>query len=276
MSVKLLKKAPLTAQARQVVEEMIQQGNLKPGDKLPSEHELAESTGIARTTVREAYKLLEQDGLVNTIHGRGRFLSELAGLVSGRPVTAFESITEMMRSLGYEVRNEVIAVEEREAKAEESYSLKIPEGSKVVDLSRLRWHEDDLFIYSRNVISREFLGDRSAEDFDWSGSLVTVLASLGQEPVASIASLQGGFLPSGLPGVDERQRELPWLLVVETAVNSEGLPVLYAADYHRGDVFSFQAIRTRNDGHGSPAENGLGLKLRIRPDDEREESHVDS
>lgn len=271
-----LRNAPLTDQTRVVIEEMIQQQRLKAGDRLPTEQELAESTGIARTTVREAYKLLEQDGRVNTIHGRGRFLSELANLVSGRPVTAFESITEMMSSLGYEMTNTVVSVEEREAVAAEESLLKAADSNKVVDLSRLRWHEDELFIYSRNVISRDVLGERSVAEIDWSGSLVSLLSSLGQEPVSSIARLQGAFLPPRIPGVDNRYRQVPWLLVVETAVNEEGLPVLFAADYHRGDVFTFQAIRTRNDRQSSfSGENGLGLKLNLKSQVERAEKNAD-
>ncbi|MHC5560823.1 FadR/GntR family transcriptional regulator [Kocuria sp. U4B] len=50
---------------------MIHEGELKPGDKLPNERELAETTGVSRTTVREALRDLELRGLVTRTRGRG-------------------------------------------------------------------------------------------------------------------------------------------------------------------------------------------------------------
>jgi GntR family transcriptional regulator len=275
MTANRLRQLPLTAQARLAIEHMIQSRNLKVGDRLPTEQELAETTGIARTTVREAYKLLEQAGLVTVVHGRGRFLTEIASLVQGRPVTVFESVTEMMGRLGYEVTNTIVSVQRRAASAEERRSLRIVEGIEVVDISRLRWHDDELFIYSHNVIRADTLGEREPSEIDWRGSLVAFMAEVGQEPVASLASLQGAMLPSGIPGVDQQWSALPWLLVVETAVNAEGTPVLYAQDYHRGDVFSFHALRMRPDPTTVEVSTGLGMRYLPRSGDApSEEEHA--
>lgn len=260
MSASRIRQPPLTSQARRAIEEMIESGTFKVGDRLPTEQELAETTGISRTTVREAYKLLEQAGLVTVVHGRGRFLTEIASLVHGRPVTVFESVTEMMGRLGYEVRNTVVSVQLRASSTDERRSLRIDESTQVVDISRLRWHDDELFIFSHNVIRADALGDRDPNEIDWRGSLVAFMAETGQEPVASLASLHGALIPFGIPGVDQRWSTLPWLLVVETAVDAEGVPVLYAQDYHRGDVFSFHALRMRPDPDTVEVSSGLGMR----------------
>ena len=47
---------------------------LRPGDRLPSERELAEKYGLSRIPVREALKTLAQMGLVETLHGKGTFI----------------------------------------------------------------------------------------------------------------------------------------------------------------------------------------------------------
>jgi GntR family transcriptional regulator len=49
---------------------------LAPGDKLPSERELAGRFGAARNTAREAIRLLTEEGLVTARHGRGVFVRE--------------------------------------------------------------------------------------------------------------------------------------------------------------------------------------------------------
>ena len=59
----------------QVVEQiknMIVQGIYKKGDLLPSEKELIEMTGVSRITVREALRLLNEAGVIETHKGKGR------------------------------------------------------------------------------------------------------------------------------------------------------------------------------------------------------------
>lgn len=49
---------------------------LKPGDKLPSEMELAESLGVGRSSVREAMKILSSFGVITIKRGQGTFVAE--------------------------------------------------------------------------------------------------------------------------------------------------------------------------------------------------------
>jgi DNA-binding GntR family transcriptional regulator len=52
----------------------IDNGSLTPGDALPSEAAIAEAYGVARGTVRAALALLQSEGLIETHHGKGRFV----------------------------------------------------------------------------------------------------------------------------------------------------------------------------------------------------------
>ena len=51
------------------IREEIQSGNLAPGDKLPSERELAEQFHVSRSTVREAFRTLEIGGVLELQKG---------------------------------------------------------------------------------------------------------------------------------------------------------------------------------------------------------------
>lgn len=53
---------------------MINEGNFPEGSRLPSEPELAKLIGVSRTTLRQALSLLQDDGLVNNIRGKGNFI----------------------------------------------------------------------------------------------------------------------------------------------------------------------------------------------------------
>lgn len=66
------------------IERSIMTGVLKPGAPLPTEQELAEQFGVNRSTVREAIRQVEQEGLVQRREGRRLFVT-LPGLIDFAP-----------------------------------------------------------------------------------------------------------------------------------------------------------------------------------------------
>jgi len=70
-----VKTSRLYEQIVQQVEESILKGQLKPGDQLPAERDLAQRFGVSRTAVREAVKALREKGLVEAYTGRGTFVT---------------------------------------------------------------------------------------------------------------------------------------------------------------------------------------------------------
>ena len=58
------------------IRDMIRQEKIKPGERIPSERELAETMQVGRSTLREALRSLELLGLIETRRGEGTFLSD--------------------------------------------------------------------------------------------------------------------------------------------------------------------------------------------------------
>ncbi len=58
------------------VEQMILDGALAPGDKIPSERQLMARLQVSRSIVREALKALQGRGLIETRHGQGSFVRD--------------------------------------------------------------------------------------------------------------------------------------------------------------------------------------------------------
>ena len=67
---------PLYLQITNYVEDLILCGKYLPGDKIPSENELADKFNTTRTTVRKALDDLEK-GLLTKIFGVGTFVTEI-------------------------------------------------------------------------------------------------------------------------------------------------------------------------------------------------------
>lgn len=74
---------PVYAQIVDQVKRAIAAGSLRAGDNLPSLRETALKLRINPLTVGKAYKLLEQDGLIETRHGLGSYVTTDNGGAAG-------------------------------------------------------------------------------------------------------------------------------------------------------------------------------------------------
>lgn len=92
----------------EIVEQLkryFEQGNLKPGERLPSERELAEMFNCSRVSVRQALTLLEAQGLVVRKVGGGTYkadeddyeLSQLINILMPKPEDAIDDPLEVRR-----------------------------------------------------------------------------------------------------------------------------------------------------------------------------------
>jgi GntR family transcriptional repressor for pyruvate dehydrogenase complex len=86
-----LHRARLYEQIADQIQDLIVARSLQPGDKLPSERELAEQLGISRTVVREAIRTLSVRGLVKVKPGCGTYVQALS------PAAALASIELLLR-----------------------------------------------------------------------------------------------------------------------------------------------------------------------------------
>jgi len=58
------------------IKELIRQGDLKCGDKLPSERDMCEQLRVSRTSIREALRALEMLGIIEARQGGGNYINE--------------------------------------------------------------------------------------------------------------------------------------------------------------------------------------------------------
>lgn len=58
--------------------DLLEKGELEPGEKLPNEFEIVRQTDVSRASVREAFSALELMGIITRIPGEGTFVSEQA------------------------------------------------------------------------------------------------------------------------------------------------------------------------------------------------------
>ena len=85
---RIARPASLSEGVFRALEQRIAQGQLGPGDRLPTEKQLSELFGVSRTVVREAISRLRADGFIETRQGAGAYVSAQPGNASFKLVAA--------------------------------------------------------------------------------------------------------------------------------------------------------------------------------------------
>lgn len=241
---KLRRVEPLRYQVRSQILDLIIQDNYQPGDKLPTEQELIERLDVSRSTLRESLHLLEEERLIRTKRGSGRFL--LATPKDFKfDITRLQSVTEMLADYGIQVTTRVVAVREQLADAEIRSYLGLQDGDRVIWIERVRFAGIIPVIYSIDIIPRDLLtGPWHASQFE--GSLLALLKkNWGLIIDHSYATLRVVLTEDFAPPEVIAAPSVPWFLFEQVNFSSEGKPIIYSKDYHRGDAITFHVIRHR-------------------------------
>lgn len=78
IQVDLTDHVPIYIQLMNQVKHMIATGELQPGDQLPTVRQLAADLRVNFNTVARAYRLLDEENIISTQHGRGTYILEPA------------------------------------------------------------------------------------------------------------------------------------------------------------------------------------------------------
>ena len=222
---------PVWAQIEDALAARICGGDLRVGDRLPAERDLAEQLSVSRGTIRQALDALSARGLVERGVGRGTFVA--AGKVEVR-LHDVAGFTEQMARAGLQASARVLRAGVAAAPERVAAALALDEGALVLRIERLRRAGRlPLTLEDSWIPSERFPG---LEDLDLRGSIYQLMRDLyGRAPVRVVEALE--------PVVaQEHSAELlgiaagsPLMLVERTAFDANGVAVEYARDLHRGD-----------------------------------------
>jgi len=134
---------PLYYQLKEIIQEMIENEKLNPGDLVPPERELCEKYGISRMTARKAIMALVNEGVLYREQGRGTFVSKPK---IKQQLLFLKGFTEEMREKGLKTQTRIISFQIKEATKKIKLHLNMNEkNNKVIEIRRLRIVEDEPF-----------------------------------------------------------------------------------------------------------------------------------
>jgi len=74
IKINLQSKVPIYVQIIDQIKHMLAVGELEPGDQLPTTRQLAADLRVNFNTIARAYRMLDEEGLISTQHGRGTYI----------------------------------------------------------------------------------------------------------------------------------------------------------------------------------------------------------
>ena len=142
---------------------MIEQEHLKEGDKLPSERELCEKLNVQRLTLRSGLRILLQEGIIVSKQRSGYFVNKPR---IEKSVFRFESTSEAIIGQGLKMEVRTLHVGKKEIDKRLSSKLKLPLGTEIYFLQRLRLVENEPVSLDTDYIPAIYVPNLEQHDTD--------------------------------------------------------------------------------------------------------------
>ncbi|MEA4884712.1 MAG: GntR family transcriptional regulator [Clostridia bacterium] len=221
----------------------IESAEFKPGDRIPTERELCEAYGVSQITVRQAIQMLVKDGLLVR---RPRTGTHVAQRKFSQQLMQLTSFSEDMRSRGLIPGGHLVSVAEEEADALVAEKLKMPEGSTVVRIERLRTAEDDPIAIEIFRMSSALCPGLVNDRLDGT-SLYDLLSKKYQVDLAwAEQSFESSLATAHEAPMLGIKRGAPVLRVERLSFDSIHRPVEYTTSVYRGDRYKLYVSMRRS------------------------------
>lgn len=214
------------------IAEAISRGAYPPGERLPSEHALAEQFGVNRHTIRRSLASLSSQGLVRVAQGSGTYVEDFAvDLMLAKRTRHHQSLAQAGLRGGLQVLDSSTS----RATGAQAAALKVPVRSKLLRLHVLgEAHGQPL-----HVSERFFPLPRFAEldvIVGETGSITAAFAALGVADYTRQESRITAQIPDAAIAAHLRQPvSRPVLQVESVNVDTVGLPIEFATTWFAGD-----------------------------------------
>lgn len=142
-------KIPLYHQLVDKILKQIENGNLPEHTKLFTERELCDIYEISRATVRQAISILEREGYIYRVQGRGTFI---APKKIEQTLENFYSFGDEVKKLGMKPSSKVISLEIIMLPAHIAKKIGYNEGEKFYKLIRIRLADNQPVVYEETYL----------------------------------------------------------------------------------------------------------------------------
>lgn len=225
---------PLYYQLSQELERAIREGEVKPGEHIETEVDLAHRLGLSRPTVRQAIQDLVNKGLLVRRRGVGTQVVHAQMKRAVELTSLFDDLSEAQHTPS----TKVLSMSVKAADEHLSETLRIKQGDRVLNIRRLRLMDGEPLAIMRNWIPADMLST-SRDELEETG-----LYELMRRQGLSVRVANQRISAETAGAADARLLEIrsgaPLLVMERTAFDDAGRVIETSLHKYRADSYSFE------------------------------------
>jgi GntR family transcriptional regulator len=228
---------PKYAIVENVFREKILLGEIDPGEKLPSEQEISKRFNVSVITVRKAFSILAESGLIKRMPGKGTFISK--EILSKHEVVTIGGIDDFLRiaraSRAQFLRQELITPPPRIADA-----LNIERTNPVYFFEIIRTLKGEPFFYAVEFLPKQV--GKKIIDSDLEEYIIFDLLNRHKTTKIHkvIQEIESRLSDSNLHDFLKIPVGSPVIYIQRTYFSKEGKPLFYLEGKYRSDRYKFR------------------------------------
>ncbi|GAA2536400.1 GntR family transcriptional regulator [Mycolicibacterium diernhoferi] len=224
---------PVAEDVRRRILSMLASGALRPGSRLGTEREMADSFAVSRSTLRSALLPLSQAGVLERRTGRAGGTFIRADVVQ-RNAAEQSGLPARLHSTGHTSATTVLAADHRPATPAEAAALEVPDGTPIFAIRRLRYADGVPLSVDLSCFVAARTADLLEQPLD--GSIYELLRErYGLQPDYTTETIEVvSASPREADWLQIAQRQ-PLLAITRVTRDSAGRPYEHAYDLFRAD-----------------------------------------
>jgi GntR family transcriptional regulator len=235
------KKEGLSVTVAEGIRAGISEGEYPIGSRLPPEVEFAGQLGVSRSTLREALKLLEREGLIVRRQRAGTTVSAQPAVQ--HPLQRNYGVREMVEDSGKQ--HGVIDAEIRFVEASEKIAaaLEVESATQLVVLERTRTADGKPVVRTVDYLDSEIVSGATAPVLPDVSFYRWMFDHCGIAVTHGVAHVTATVADAGLAKRLGVKEGAPLLRLTQVDYTSGGRPVLYSEEFHIAEAFDVTVIR---------------------------------
>lgn len=223
----------------------MKEGAYRYAERLPRENVLAARLNISRTQLRDSLAQLEREGFITRRHGVGTVINRHVLNIDVRMDMEVE-FSDMIAQSGHTPGLVFVKQETRLADKAVAARLKIPEGAKVLCVSRLVSASGTPVIYCEDYVPLSLIKDTAYLGADFRAPIFLFLKRFcGLEPYMDITEISPARADEALAKLFNVSEGTPLLFMDELNFDIEGTPILYSPQHYIGGIIKHTLMRKK-------------------------------
>ncbi|MDS1006373.1 GntR family transcriptional regulator [Clostridium sporogenes] len=231
---------PLHFQIKEILQEMIENEELKPGDAVPTERELCEIQGVSRMTVNKAIMSLVNEGLLYREQGKGTFVAKPK---ENKEIAGLKSFSEVMQDKGLKTETRILFFQIKEATKRIKSVLNLSDdNNKVFEISRLRMSEGEPVAIETVWIPYNLCSDMDRQTIEGKSLYETFENKYKYFPNKAKQTIEPIILNEDECRLLNQNENALALMFRRTTYIKDEVPIEYTKAIYRSDIYKYELV----------------------------------